>query len=264
MNKVDRLSNFMGIFNRVLHHFAQHISASAQKQQDSITQNTNDRLLAQVNRFTSLIRLQDERQLIEVIVGKQGESFQSMIVGVDLYNQQLIIDEFSPRIQNPSALVGQTIILRHQNKQQMLKINSEILSWDESNHTIVLDLPDRVEYQPRRQQERIVLNNNTPLSAVIDPIYGAPWHAGIDNISLGGARILVMGDLRPHLHKHKPLRKCEITLDNGQVISCRAKVKAFSYHGRPFRRTEISIEFETLQNEDLFKLEEFIEQLSMA
>lgn len=252
----------MGIFNRVLHHFAQHIPT--QKQKDVKEKNTNDRLLAQVNRYASLIRLQDERQLVEVIVGEQAESFQSMIVGVDLYNQQLIIDEFSPRIQNPSALLGQTVILRHQNKQQMLKINSEVLDWDKANHTIVLNLPDKVEYQPRRQQERIILLNNAPLSAVIDPIYGAPWHAGIDNISLGGARILVMGDLRSHLHKNKPLRKCDITLDNGQAISCRARVKAFSYHGRPFRRTEISIEFESLQNEDLFKLEEFIEQLSMA
>lgn len=252
----------MGIFNRVLHRFVQHIPA--QKQKDSIAKNTNDRLLAQVNRYASLIRLQDERQLVEVMIGAQAESFQSMIVGVDLYNQQLIIDEFSPRIQNPTALIGQTVILRHQNNQQMLKINSEIVSWEESKRTIVLNLPDKVEYQPRRQQERIIVNNNTPLSAIIDPIYGAPWHAGIDNISLGGARILVMGDLRTHLHKNKPLRKCDITLDNGQMISCRGRVKAFSYYGRPFRRTEISIEFESLQNEDLFKLEEFIEQLSMA
>lgn len=257
----------MGIFNRVLHlfsnkHFAQ--EGSTQAKGLPIEANTNNRLLAQINRYASLIRLQDERQLVEVIIGEHADSFQSMIVGVDLYNQQLIIDEFSPRIQNPGALIGQAVILRHQNKQQMLKVTGKILNWDESTHSIVLNLPEQVEYQPRRQQTRIMLDKTMPITAVIDPIYGAPWHAGIDNISLGGARILVMGDLRPHLHKNKPLRKCDITLDNGQIISCRGKVKAFTYSGRPFRRTEISIEFETWQNEDLFKLEEFIEQLSVA
>jgi c-di-GMP-binding flagellar brake protein YcgR len=146
----------------------------------------------------------------------------------------------------------------------MLKVTSEVLEWDATTHSITLNLPEQVKYQPRRQQTRVSVMNTNPLSAVVDPTYGAPWHAGIDNISLGGARILVMGDLRSHLHKNKPLRKCNITLENKQTISCRGKVKAFSYHSRPFRRTEISIKFESMENEDLFKLEDFIEQLSMA
>jgi len=252
----------MGIFHRVLHRFSQHGLLPINS--GSLENNTNNRLLAQINRYASLIRLQDERQLVEVIIGEHADSFQSMIVGVDLYNQQLIIDEFSPRIQNPTDLLGQTVVIRHQNNQQMLKVTSEVIEWDPSTRSIILNLPEQVEYQPRRQQARIMVINTNPLSAVIEPIYGAHWHAGIDNISLGGARILVMGDLRSNLHKNKPLRKCDITLDNGQSISCRGKVKAFSYHGRPFRRTEISIEFESMKNEDLFKLENFIEQLSMA
>ncbi len=246
----------MGIFNRVLHHFIHRKTPEVST--------PKNRLLAQINRYASLIRLQDERQLFEVIIGEHADSYQSMIVGVDLYNQQLIIDEFSPSIQNPEALVGHTVVIRHQNHQQMLKITSEIIAWDEQSRTVVIKLPDYVEYQPRRQQQRIIIDRKSPLNAVIDPIYGAPWHASIDNISLGGARILVMGDLRSQLHKNKPLRKCEIKLENNRSINSQARVKAFSYHARPFRRTEISIEFDALQNEDLFKLEALIEQVSIA
>lgn len=244
----------MGIFHRVFQRFATQPHTEEEPQRA-------DRLLAQINRYASLIRLQDERQLVEIIIGAQAESFQSMIIGVDLYNQRLIIDALSPRIQNPHSLTGQVMTLRHQTQQQMLKITSEIIQWDEESQCLLLHLPEHVNYQPRRQQTRFILDKSNPINAHIDPIYGAPWHAGVDNISLGGARILVMGDLRPHLHKNKPLRKCEIKLDNGQHICCRARVKAFSYHGRPFRRTEISIEFEAMANEDLFILEEFIEQL---
>lgn len=247
----------MGLFHKVLH------SLTASKAADKPT-GSSDRLLAQINRFASLIRLQDERKLIEVLIGDRGESFASMIVGVDLYNQQLIIDEFSPRIKNCSDLVGQAVILRHQNKQQMLKVSSEIVKWDAANRCIVLNLPEKVEYQPRREYGRIFLSGAQSVNALVDPIYGAPWHSSVDNISMGGARLLVMGDLRNQLHKNKPLKTIEMKISPQTSIICRAKVKAFSYQSRPFRRTEISIEFEALSNENQRKLENFIEQLSFA
>ncbi|MGH1486187.1 MAG: flagellar brake protein [Cellvibrionaceae bacterium] len=247
----------MGIFNKVLYHLSKNKVETEAK-------DTNNRLLAQINRYASLIRLQDERQLIEVITEKRSDSFQSMIVGVDLYNQQLILDDFSPRIQNREALLGQTLILRHQHNRQMLKVTSEVLAWEEGSQCFLLKLPEDVQYHPRRQESRIFLPSSVPLSATIDPIYGAPWYASITNISAGGMRILVTGDLRSQLHKHKPLKKCDIALDSNTAISCKGRVKSFSYHGRPYRRTEISIAFESMNEEDQYSLHSFLEQLSIA
>ena len=247
----------MGIFNRVLAQF----SANKQVQ---IANDSNDRLLAQINHYASLIRLQDERQLIEVMIEGQSNSFQSMIVGVDLHHQQLIIDELSPKLMAPETLIGQQVGLRHQHNRQMLKICSEIVGWENDSRTVLLDLPKTVKYRPRRQNMRVEMSLGSVIKAVIDPIYGAPWYASVSNISEGGMRILVTGDLRGSLHKNKPLRDCMVTLEDGHTIHSQGRVKAFSYQGRPYRRTEISIEFEKMSKEARESLQIFLNHQNTA
>jgi c-di-GMP-binding flagellar brake protein YcgR len=247
----------MGIFKRVLTHLAKEKSSP-------IDNHSNNRLLSQINQFAPLIRLQDERQLIEVITSDYTDSFQSMILGVDLYNQQLIIDEFSPRIQNPNALAGQTIVLRHQQQQQMLKIETEVLNWNENTNSVHIKLPSTVDYQPRREYSRIVLSGSEVMSTTVIPLYGAPWYASITNISEGGMRILVTGDIRNQLHKNKPLKRCEINLPNNTMTTCAGRVKSYSYHGRPYRHTEISIAFESMTEKELDNLQHFLQVQSLV
>ena len=267
----------MGIFYKVLDHLSKHTfykqafskqKHSKQKQSKAkaevITQEAQERLLAQIHRYASLIRLQDERQLVEILLPGHTDSFQSMIIGVDLYHQQLIIDDFSPAIHNREALLGQTLTLRHQHNRQMLQISSEVLGWEEDSQAFLLKLPEEVTYQPRRQSARLFLAGHIPLSATINPLYGAPWYASVSNISSGGMRVVVTGDLRQQLHKHKRLKHCELMLDDNTLITCRGLIKSFRYHGRPYKRTDISIAFESLSEEDRLQLDSFIERLSIA
>ncbi|MEO0443243.1 MAG: PilZ domain-containing protein [Pseudomonadota bacterium] len=247
----------MGIFNRVL----QRIN---KKHTEMEVKATHDRLLAQINHYSALIRLQDQRHLIEVITPTRSDSFQSMIIGVDLYNQQLIIDELSPQLVNPESLVGQNLTLRHQHNRQMLKVSSQVVRYKKDHHSIIMGLPAEVGYQPRRREQRLMLMGPTVVTVFIDPIYGAPWYGNIVNISSGGMRILVTGDLRNNLHKNKPLRRCDLKLNDREIVHCKGRVKSFSYFARPYRRTEISIAFEAIDEQYQQVLNEFIDQLSIA
>ena len=249
----------MGIINRVLGSLSKSKPVSVIDQQDSPLG-----LFAQVNRYVSLIQLQDQRQLVEIISTDFIDSFQSMIIGVDLYHQQLIIDELSPRIQNPESLIGRTLTIRHQQNRQMINIDVDVIAWSEETQCLHLSLPEDIGYTPRRQNYRMELLTAAPINALIAPLYGAPWHSTLTNISLGGMRIIVSGDLRSELKKHKPLKKCTFTLPTGNTITCGGRVKSFSFIGRPYRRTEISIEFDSLTEDHNFELEQFIEQISVA
>lgn len=249
----------MGIINRVLDRLSKPKPVSGINRQE-----LHSGLFAQVNRYVSLIRLQDQRQLVEIISTDFIDSFQSMIIGVDLYNQQLIIDELSPRIQNPESLIGRTLTIRHQQNRQMINIDVDVISWSEETHCLHLSLPEDIGYTPRRQNYRMELLTAVPINAVIAPLYGAPWHSTLTNISLGGMRIIVSGDLRSELQKNKPLQKCTLALPTGNTVTCGGHVKSFSFIGRPYRRTEISIEFDKLSDEYKFELEQFIEQTSIA
>lgn len=258
----------MSIFNKVLFRLVKHSSKQKHRTQKhrtgTVTTDTQSELLKNINRYTSLIRLQDERQLIEVFIKDYTDSFQSMILGVDLYNQCLLIDDFSPSIHNREALIGHSIKIRHQHQRQMLLISSEVLNWEEESQSFILTLPKDVHYQPRRQETRVYLSGNIPLSATINPLYGSPWYASITNISIGGMRIVVTGDLRKQLHKHKLVKHCEIMLDKDTSITCQGRIKSFSCHARPYRRTEVSIAFESLSEENTRQLQSFIERLSLA
>ena len=77
----------MGIFDKVFSHLGK------ENPSPEATAPNNKRLMSQINQYAPLIRLQDERQLIEVLTPNEAESFQTMIIGVDLYQHQLTIDE---------------------------------------------------------------------------------------------------------------------------------------------------------------------------
>ncbi len=254
----------MKIFDRV---FGRLSKSTPEPETEQLNSHTS--LFSQVNRYASLIGLQDQRQLIEIISSDFNDSFQSMIVGVDLYQQQLIIDELSPKIQNPEALIGRKLTIRHQKDRQMINISVDVIAWSEDTHCLHLSLPEDTSYGPRRRDYRMELLSNAPVNAVITPVYGSPWHSTLTNISLGGMRIIVSGDLRPELEKHKPLKKCSLVLPSNHFpadppINCSGRVKSFRFIGRPYRRTEISIEFDTISESDQLALQQFIEQTSIA
>ncbi len=261
---IHRAFVVMNIFDRVFGRLSKPTSEPKTEQLDS-----HSSLFSQVNRYASLIGLQDQRQLIEVISPDFTDSFQSMIIGVDLYQQQLIIDELSPKIQNPETLVGRKLTIRHQKDKQMINITVDVIAWSEDTQCLHLALPEDTTYAPRRRDYRMELLSNAPVNAVITPVYGSPWHSTLTNISLGGMRIIVSGDLRSELEKHKPLKKCSIVLPSNHLpaeppIHCSGRVKSFRFIGRPYRRTEISIEFGAMSESDQLAIEQFIEQVSIA
>jgi len=249
----------MGIIERLLSHWNQpKLGPVANRPKPHLS------LFAQLNRYGSLIRIQDQQQLIEVISDDFIDSFQSMIVGVDIYHQQLIIDELSPRIQNPESLVGRTLIIRHQKDRQMLNIKVDVISWSEATHCLHLSLPEDTGYSPRRQHYRREILATAPINALVAPVHGAPWHATLVNVSVGGMRIIVSGDLRSELDKHKPLKKITLSLPGNDTVTCGGHVKSFRFIGRPYRRTEISIEFNNLSDDHKFDLQHFVECVSIA
>ena len=218
----------------------------------------------QLSRYAPLIHLQEQRQLLEAVLPHRQDSFQTLIVGLDLMQQHLVIDELAPLLADPKSLIGKQINIRHQRNRTMLDMPLTILDWSAQERCYRLTLPDHVKYSPRRHYERLTLARHSLLNTEVKPLYGAPWCATIDNISHGGMRISVGGDLRGQLSKHQLLPICRILLSNTTSIDCRGYVKAYSYFNRPYRHTEISIEFETMDSQQREELTRFLDHLTIA
>ena len=166
-----------------------------------------------------------------------------MIIGLDLYQSKLIIDGISPAIKHPHILDGHSIELLHYQGQKALIIQSTVDRYDEENDCYEIDLPESLAYRPRRMHKRYPFVDKMTGKCTVYPVYGSPWYGTLNNISLGGMRITVAGDLRNVLRKHLLLKRCEINVGHHD-IRCSARVKSFNYVSRPFRHTIVSIAFE--------------------
>lgn len=247
-----RDNDFMGIFSRMLHHL------KGERIERSFSRQHHDVLMTQLQQQTSLMKLKDKRQVIECILPDSDETLQTIILDIDLYEKKLIIDEPSPLRVSLDSLIGKSITLRHQHQQLMLCFSAMVLDYNANDRSLSIDLPYQADYQPRRIEPRIEFSEHTVHSANINPLFGAPWYAMLKNISHGGMRIAVAGDLRDQLHKNLPIQRCDIDLGFKKPLTCGGRVKSFSFYTRPYRHTMVSIMFDGMSQNDLAYLDDFL------
>ena len=250
----------MGIFNR----FLDKLHPKNDEEATMPAPMTAEDFMGHFDQYRQLMMLQDQRQLLEVLLPEQKNSFQSMIVGIDFVEGRFSLDEFSPQLVHPKELLYQTVIIRHQKHWEALEFAARIIGWSEQAHCYHLALPELAGYQPRRTHNRLVLAKRDILNANISPPYGAPWYATVKDISQGGMRVNLSGDIRGHLHKGKVLPKCQIMLDKDITIICRGEVRAYSYFGKPYRHTEVSIAFSGMSYLHQENLQNFISYIEVA
>ncbi len=248
----------MSIFNRFLEKL--HYSESQPIDDGHLV---NERLLQHIEQYHHLVDLQKRRQLIEVILPTK-RSLQSMIIAMDVIDQTLSLDAFTPTLVAPEALIGEMITVRHYKEWEKIEVDMEVLAWNASDSSFTLALPEFIAYQPRRNFPRLTLDQSHILHSNIHPPYGAPWYSTVKDISQGGMRVAIAGDLRPHLHRDKPLPRCQIQIDDGVTLQSRGIVRAFSYVSKPYRHTEISIEFIQMSQPQQMDLKRFIDFIEVA
>lgn len=224
----------------------------------------HDVLMTQLQQQTSLMQLKENRQVIECFLPDSEEILQTIILKLDLYEKKLFIDVPSPNRFDPDSLIGKTLTLRHQRQQLMLSFTAMVLDYDAMNKLLIVDLPYQADYQPRRIEPRIEFDEHSFYSTKVNPLFGAPWAATVKNISHGGMRIAVAGDLRNQLHKNLPIKRCQIDLGFKQPLLSGGRVKSFSFYARPYRHTMISIMFDDMSANDMANLEHFLVNILQA
>ena len=247
----------MGLFSRMLlSRMLQNLKGESIER--SFSREHHDVLMTQLQQQTALIKLKDKRQVIECVLPDSDEILQTIILDIDLFDKKLTIDEPNPSRIAFESLIGKSITLRHQHQQMMLSFSAMVLDYNTSERSLSIDLPYQAEYQPRRIEPRVEFSEQSIHSANINPLFGAPWYAMLKNISHGGMRIAVAGDLRDQLHKNLPIQRCDIDLGFKKPLICGGRVKSFSFYTRPYRHTLISIMFDGMSENDAAYLDDFL------
>lgn len=206
--------------------------------------------------------LQAQRQLLEVTPAGSQRSYQSMIIAIDVERGLLWLDDLFP----PQRLleVGDIITLRHHRDGELLTITAPIIAWgmDFGASGMAVMLPDEAAYQPRRAQLRYELGEHLSLTGKIRTMGNEPIYGTVEDLSAGGLRILVAGNLLNQISHGAILPLCEVNVSHELQVRCRARVRAYRMCRTPYRGTQISLEFIDLPILRQQQLEQFIRCLS--
>lgn len=210
--------------------------------------------------YLPLAELQNQRQLLEVKITGASRVYQSMILAIDAERGLLWLDDLFP--QQLLLDAGDEITLRHHRNGEQLVIRAPVVAmgstYDASGFAITL--PEFVYYMPRRSSPRYIIGHQSPLSVKIRTLGQEPSYGTLQDISTGGLRLIVAGNMLPYLRHGALLPMCEVDISDELQIRCRARICAFRIGRSPYRHTQISVEFIDMEEETRTALARFLRE----
>lgn len=208
--------------------------------------------------YLPLYQLLNQRQIIEVKVDGSSLSYQTLVLAIDIERGLLWLDDLFPK--QHVLEIGDQITLRHHRNGEQLSFSSPILAWG-SNYGangFAIMLPEELAYVPRRQFRRADMSDTPSLSLKLRAVGQEISYGSVLDISSGGLRASIPGNLLGQLRHGALLPLCELTLSDELTIRCSARVRGFRLLRAPYRHTQISIEFIDLPAERQQQLQQFI------
>ena len=213
------------------------------------------------DQLTPLWLLFDQRQFLEVKIGDATAAYQTLILAIDVQRNILWLDDLFPN--NYALDVGDEIRLSHHVKGLQLSFSTHIIAFATAYGAqgFAVTLPESVSYQPRRQHRRALMGDKAKFGAKIRPIGQDISYANILDVSAGGVRVSVAGNLLRQLRHGALLPLCELQLSDDFAIRCSARIKSFRLVRSPSRATQISLEFTDISIEAQARLAQFINNM---
>lgn len=211
--------------------------------------------------YAALYQLLNQRQIIEVKVEGSSLSYQTLVLAIDVQRGLLWLDDLFPK--QHVLEIGDRITLRHHKNGEQLSFSCPILAWGTNYgaNGLAILLPEQVSYIPRRQYRRADMSDKSILNLKLRAVGHDAVYASLLDISSGGLRASVPGNLLGQLRHGALLPLCELTLSDELTIRCSARVRGFRLLRLPHRHTQISIEFVDLPLERQQQLQQFINNI---
>lgn len=204
----------------------------------SISSTTPDNLKTLIeNNVRLFVKAEDCRQI-----------FQSMVLSVDEINNTMLVDELFP-LPEINLLAGKTLYFESHENGSTTSFRSTIITSTRSNGlpALLLSLPDTVNLEQRRNNFRLQLKNNQPVSAKLFQNHYDALTGMVKDISNHGLRINITGNQTSELKHGDILQHCEIHLDEMNQINCQLTIRSKRYFRQPYRHTQIGTEITGIQ-----------------
>lgn len=198
--------------------------------------------------YLPLWQLHKQRQLVEVKIQGSSRAYQSMVLALDIERGLLWLDDLFP--QQLLLEVGDEVCIRHHRQGEQLQIRGPVIALGANFGALgfALVLPQDVHYRPRREAQRFSVSGDTPTMVKLRPLGQEPCMGMLQDISAGGLKANVAGNLLAQLRHGSVLPLLEFSLGDLH-IRCKARVCAFRICRAPYRCTQLSLEFIDIPDE---------------
>lgn len=213
------------------------------------------------DKYLPLWKLQSQRQIIEIKLNNNHRSYQTLIMAIDVQRGIIWLDDLFPS--QHLLDVGDEISLRHNRNGKQLSFSSPVVALGKHYGAsgLAILLPEDAQYESRRQNSRFdVSHKNLTTVKIRQAGYDASFGT-LQDLSLGGLRLRVAGNLLGQLQHGELLPVCELKLSDELNICCSARVRAFRIEKSTVVCTHISVEFVDLPLEKQKQLQSYIGHL---
>lgn len=209
-----------------------------------------------------LNQLMRSRQFIEVSINTEHTGYQSMILAVDNERELLWLDDLYPLTE--PLKIGDILHIKHHRNGEVLVFQAPVVALGVNFNSpgTALLLPEYVQYSPRRKYSRHTLSTQA-VRAKIRALGEEPRYGSIINLSAGGMRLAIAGNVLSELHLNALLPLCQFKLSSSLSINCHARVKSYKMARAPYRHTQVSLEFSGISPVEQGALQSHLEQLRM-
>lgn len=211
--------------------------------------------------YDDLLAIQNRAEFIRVVHNESGYEYQSLVVAINLYDRTMEIDELFPNRPEFPISQGDTLTISHGRGFESLTFSSEVIGSHTSTegHCYLVKLPKRVQYLPRRRETRLTLSREKPVTVKLLSPIRTPCYATADNLSCSGMRLVIGGNLQDQLRRGAEIPLCEFKLLDTVNVRCKAHVRDYRFYSRPYRRTELSIEFTDMAPDTKVQIKQFVD-----
>lgn len=213
----------------------------------------------------SLRQLQAKNHVITAMVkvvalhqDKQPK-FSTGIMEVDVDNRRFAIDALLPKEGNSLLKTGVTLILTLTHQGTRHKIESQWQSSEPEGDSLKhwFELPQKIEQIQLRDNFRVQFSHANPIKVAITHAEKKPITGSLGDLSAGGMRVRVEGQIDPKPERGEIYNSCHFVLPDGQSVTCMASLMHWEYDTQK-KATFLGIRFESLDGNTLRILNRFL------
>jgi len=214
----------------------------------------------------TLLRLEELRRshtFVDVnFVNRDGRSYQSLIINVDVEDNSLLIDELYPLDGDMQNLLGEVIEISPCGKGMPMKFTSTIsrIEMYDDSPAYRIELPRTITANQRRKFFRVPVTSAIGIYMRV-PINNMAVMAEVKNISASGVGLCIDKNVTEYLRANHLLRGVKLLLPDNEVVNCDLEVRSYEYRKKPHRNTIVGARFIDMNPKAQNQMERLMQKL---